>query len=103
MHCIIFTTCPNKKVANNIIDTLLKKKLIACANVLPGVKSKYLWKGKIKSSTEVLMIIKTKSKLFNAVKKEIKSLHSYKVPEIVCVKIDKGSKDYLKWVKDVTR
>ncbi len=101
-YCIIFVTCPNKKAANKIVGTLLKKKLIACANVLSGVKSKYRWKGKIKSSSEVLIIMKTKSKLFNAVKKEIKSLHSYKVPEIICVKIDKGLKNYLKWIKDVT-
>lgn len=103
MYCMIFVTCPSKKVANTVVDALLKKKLIACANVLPGVKSKYWWKGKIESSAEVLIIMKTKSKLFDAAQKEIKALHPYDVPEIVCVKVDKGSKDYLKWIKDVTK
>lgn len=103
MYCMIFVTCPNKKVANKIADTLLRKKLIACANILPNVKSKYWWKEKVEKSTEVLVVMKTKSKLFDDAKKEIKSLHTYSVPEIVCVKIDKGANEYLKWIKGVTK
>ena len=103
MYCVIFVTCPNKKVANKIVDSLLRKKLIACANIVAGVKSKYWWKGKIERSTEVLIIMKTKQNLFDGVKKEILASHPYDVPEIICVKIDKGSKGYLNWIKGVTK
>lgn len=103
MYCIIFMTCPDKRVANKIADVLLKKKLIACANIVPNIKSKYWWKGKIEQSAEILVMMKTKQKLFDAAKKEISALHPYDVPEIVCVKINKGSEDYLDWIKGVTR
>lgn len=103
MECMIFTTCPDKKTANKIADALLKKKLVACANILPGVTSKYWWKGKIERSREVMMIMKTRRSLFGKAKKEIQSLHLYDVPEILCVRIAEGSKDYLKWIKNVTK
>lgn len=103
MYCIIFMTCPDKRIANKITDVLLKKKLIACANIGPNIKSKYWWEGKIEQSSEILVMMKTKQKLFNAAKKEIKLLHPYDVPEILCVKINKGLKDYLDWIKSVTR
>jgi periplasmic divalent cation tolerance protein len=95
--------CPNKATANKIVDVLLKKKFIACANILPGVTSKYWWKGKIEKSDEVLVMMKTRRTLFGKVKKEIKSLHPYDVPEVICVRIAEGSKNYLKWIKDVTK
>lgn len=103
MYCVIFVTCPDKKGADKIVDALLKKKLIACANVVSNVKSKYWWKGKIESSDETLVIMKTKRRLFSATKKEIKALHPYDVPEIICMRIAEGSKDYLNWIKDVTK
>ena len=102
-NCIIFTTCPDKKTANKIADALLKKKLVACANILPGVTSKYWWKGKIEKSNEVLVIMKTRRSLFGKAKRQIEALHPYDVPEILCVRIAEGSRDYLKWIKDVTK
>jgi len=103
MYCMIFVACPSEKVADKIADTLLKKKLIACANIVPGVKSKYWWKGKIEMSGETLMMMKTKQSLFDKVEKEVRALHPYDVPEVICMKIDKGSKDYLGWVNKVTK
>lgn len=103
MFCVVFVTCPNEKCAGKIVNVLLKKRLIACANILPNVKSRYWWKGKIEKNDEVLVMMKTRQKLFDKVKKEIKVLHPYEVPEIICVKIDKGLDTYLKWIKSVTK
>lgn len=100
---MIFVTCPDRKSANKIADALLKKKLIVCANIVSNVKSKYWWKGKIESSDETMLIMKTKRKLFSTAKKEIKSLHPYDVPEIICVRIAEGSKDYLNWIGSMTK
>lgn len=102
-YCIIFTTCPNKTTANKIADALLKKRLVACANILPGITSRYWWKGKVEKSREVMVMMKTRRWLFGKVKKEIESMHPYDVPEIVCVRIAEGSKDYMEWIKDVTK
>jgi periplasmic divalent cation tolerance protein len=103
VYCIVFVTCPNDKKAEKIANVLLKKKLVACVNITPKIKSLYWWENKIEKSNEVLMIIKTKSKLFKKVEKEIKKIHPYEVPEIISIKIEKGLKKYLNWVKEVTK
>ncbi len=101
-HSFLFVTCPNHKYAEKISEILLKKKLIACANLLP-TKSKYWWKGRIEKHLEVLMILKTKTKLYSRIKNEIKRLHPYDSPEIISFKIDKGNKDYLNWISEVVK
>lgn len=100
---MVFVTCPNNKVAENIANILLKKKLAACVNIIPKIKSLYWWEGKVEKGNEILIIIKTKSELFKKVENEVKRNHPYKVPEIVSVKIDKGFKKYLNWIEEVTK
>lgn len=101
-YSVLFVTCPNLKTARKISASLLKKKLVACINILPIVKSEYWWKSKIESHSEVLMIMKTKTNLYNRIEKEVKKLHPYDVVEIISFKIDKGNKDYLDWISKVT-
>ena len=102
-YSILFVTCPDSRSARKISDSLLKKKLVACVNILPVIKSEYWWKGKIESHSEVLMITKAKTKLYDVIEKEVKKLHPYTVPEILAFKIDKGNKDYLDWISEVTK
>jgi periplasmic divalent cation tolerance protein len=103
MACLIFITCPNERIAERISESLLKKKLVACVNMVPKIKSVYWWEGKIERSRETLLLIKTKDELFNPVKKEVIKLHPYEVPEVVCVKIRKGHEKYLNWIKEATK
>jgi len=102
-YSVLFITCPNFKSAKKITRHLLKEKLVACVDILPVIKSEYWWKGKIESHPEVLMIVKTKSKLYKQIEKEVKKLHPYSVPEILAFEIDKGNNDYLNWISSVTK
>lgn len=102
-YSVFFITCPNFKSAKKITEHLLKKKLVACVNILPVIKSEYWWKDKIENHSEVLMIVKTKTNLYNQIEREVKKLHPYTVPEIISFKIDKGNKDYLNWISEVTK
>ncbi len=96
---IIFVSCASKKEARTIANELLRKRLVACANIIDGVESKFWWNGKIDKAREALVIFKTSAAKFKAVQKEVLRLHSYEVPEIIATPIIAGSKDYLKWVK----
>jgi len=104
-YSVLFITCPNFKSAKKITRQLLKEKLVACVNILPVIKSEYWWKDKIETHSEVLMIVKTKTNLYKQIEKEVKKLHPYTVPEIISFsfKIDKGNKDYLNWISEVTK
>jgi periplasmic divalent cation tolerance protein len=97
---IILVTAKDKAEAKKIADGLLTAKLIACANILDGVKSLFWWEGKIDSSEEALIVIKTKHSLFKKVEKEVKRLHSYQTPEVIALPIIEGSADYLRWIND---
>jgi len=97
---IVLVTCGSKKEAALLADALLKKKLIACANVISAVFSKFWWKGRITSARESLIIIKTRRGRFLAIEREIKRLHSYDVPEIIALPIAAGSGEYLGWIEN---
>ncbi len=95
---IIYVTFPNQKEGEKITRHLLDKKLIACVNFFP-ITSSYLWKGKIEQGNEIVGLLKSQEKNWNKIKKEIKKLHSYKIPCIIKMKID-VNEEYEKWVRE---
>ncbi len=99
---VIFVTASSEEEAQKIANGLLQKKLIACANIMSGVKSMFWWQGKIDHANEYLLILKTQRKLFPKVAKTVKSLHSYDVPEIIALPIIEGEEGYLKWLANET-
>jgi len=102
-HIIVLVTTKDKKEASQIAQGLLEAKLIACANIIEGIQSLFWWQGKIDSSQEALLILKTKKVLFKKLAARVKSLHSYKVPEIIALPITQGSNEYLQWIDSSVR
>lgn len=98
MHIVIFVTASNKKEAQKIASRLVKNKLAACVNIAQGIESLFSWEGKIQKAKESLLIIKSTRAKFPRIVKLIKSLHSYKVPEIIALPIIAGDKPYLGWI-----
>ena len=97
---IIKTTTDSHKTMKLIANTLLNKKLAACVNMIPRMRSKYIVDGRITESREVILLIKTTKKLENKVYKTIKDLHNYEIPEISTIKTSKVDEDYENWLKD---
>ena len=97
---IIKTTTDSHKTMKLIANTLLNKKLAACVNMIPRMRSKYVVDGRITESREVILLIKTTEKLENKVYKTIKDLHNYEIPEISTIQTSKVDKDYENWLKD---
>ncbi len=95
---IVFVTCESKQQAESIAQTVVTGKLAACVNVLPGVRSCYIWDRKLTWSDEVLMLIKTTRGRFDQLQDRIKAMHSYSVPEIVGVTIEDAFQKYLDWI-----
>ena len=97
-YIIVLVTAKDKKEASKIAQSLLEAKLIACANIIDGVESLFWWQGKIDSSKEALLVLKTKKILFKKLSAKVKSLHSYQTPEIIALPIVDGSAEYLNWI-----
>jgi periplasmic divalent cation tolerance protein len=95
---VVLSTCGSAEEAAKIARALVEKKLAACVNVMPAVRSFYRWKDVIEDELESLLVIKSSRALFNDLRVEIEKLHSYEVPEVIAVPIVDGSEGYLEWL-----
>ena len=101
-HCMVLTAFSNESDANKVINAVLENELAACAQVL-NIHSHYTWKGKVCHEPEVLVLFKTQWQLYDLLESKIKEIHSYEIPEIIAVDIEKGLSDYLNWIVEVTK
>jgi periplasmic divalent cation tolerance protein len=101
-YIIVFVTAASEEEAALIGKALVGERLAACVNILPSIRSIYRWQSRIEDSQEVLLIIKTKSILFENLKKRVKELHSYSVPEIIALPLVDGDEQYLSWLSQET-
>ena len=97
-YCAIFVTAGSRPEARRIARALLERRLVACANIIPGVESHYWWEGKVDHAREWLLVMKTRRDQFRAVELAVKQLHSYQVPEIIALPLIAGQADYLRWM-----
>jgi periplasmic divalent cation tolerance protein len=95
---IILTTASSEEEAEKIARTLVDRRLAACVNIVPQITSIYRWQGAIEEAREWLLIVKTTAVAFVQVRETIAELHSYEVPECVCLTIEDGSPSYLAWI-----
>jgi periplasmic divalent cation tolerance protein len=97
-YIIVIVTTANKQEAENIAQQLLKKRLIACANITGPVSSLFHWSGKLEKAAEYLIFMKSRKDLFDKLAETVKALHSYEVPEILALPVVDGYKPYLAWL-----
>ena len=99
-HCIIYITAGSKEEADKLSRGLVKEKLAFCVNTVPGIQSTYQWEGKIHVDDEILLIVKTRQDRYEALEQWVKQNHSYDVPEIISLPIQKGLPEYLQAIDD---
>ena len=99
---IVFMTAANEDEAHRIANTLVEKKLAACVNIIPAVRSIYRWEGRIEDDRESFLIAKTRKTNVEKLMREVKKIHSYKVPEIISLPIESGNEEYLAWLEENT-
>lgn len=97
---VIMVTAASRRECRKIARHLVEAKLAACVNITQGVESVYHWEGKVADEKEFVMLIKSTRELFPEIKAAIAKLHSYHTPEIICLPIIDGSRNYLQWVAD---
>jgi periplasmic divalent cation tolerance protein len=94
----VYTTFPSIVEAEVTGRALVERRLCACVNILPGMVSLYRWQGAIERGDEVVMIIKTRASLTEAVRAAVKQMHSYTTPAILVIPIDQVDPDYNAWI-----
>lgn len=99
---IVLSTIDDAERAADIAETLVNERLAACVNIIPEVTSVYKWKGRLERSSELLLVIKTRQELMEALSRRLAALHPYDLPEIIATKVEGGSSTYLNWVIEQT-
>ncbi|KTF91989.1 hypothetical protein cypCar_00032071, partial [Cyprinus carpio] len=85
-HSVLLVNCPTEQTARDI------GRYCTCIQ--------YYWKGEIRDTSEILLLVRTKSSLVQRIVAYIKAVHPYDIPEIISFPIDDGSQHYLKWMED---
>ena len=94
----VYTTYPSIVEAERAGRALVERRLCACVNIVPGMVSHYWWQGAIERGEEVVMIIKTRASLAEAVGAAVKDMHSYSTPAILVIPIESVDPDYHAWI-----
>lgn len=97
---VVLVTCPDRAVAKRLAEALVRRRLAACVNIVPGIQSVFRWKGKVERASEVLLLIKTPAKAFQRLRQAIATLHPYDVPEIIALPVKAGHPAYLAWIAE---
>ncbi len=99
----VYLTAPDEATAARLARKLLEARLIACANLLPQIRSWYRWEGDVQEDAEVALLCKTRADLVPELERTVATLHPYDVPCVVTWPIAGGHEPYLDWVRDETR
>ena len=102
-NSFFYITAPSMEVSEEIAEKLVDKKLAACVNIIPKIKSFFYWEGKAQSEEEVLVLGKTKTSLITDLEEEVKEIHPDEVPCIISWEIDAGHEPFMQWIADETR
>jgi len=98
MVLVVLCTFPDADTAVSVTRTLVEEKLVACGNIVPGVRSIFAWEGKIEDNAEVLVVFKTDPPAYARLEKRLLKLHPYDTPEILAFEAGAAAKAYAAWV-----
>ncbi len=94
----VYTTFPSLVEAERAGRSLVERRLCACVNILPAMISYYWWQGAIERGDEVVMLVKTRATLADAVRIAVKEMHSYTTPAVLVIPIESVDPDYAAWI-----
>lgn len=97
---LVLVTVPDLETGRRLARAALEARLIACANLIPGLESHYWWQEKLESSGEVLLLLKTTANRLAALEALVIKEHPYDTPEFIVLKIAAGNARYLRWLTE---
>ncbi|NXD39751.1 CUTA protein, partial [Copsychus sechellarum] len=99
-HSMAFIACLSEPTARDIARAIMDKKLAACVNILPKSSALYFWKGELEESTEILLLVKTRTSKIEELSNYVRSIHPFEIPEIISLPIEQGNPLYLRWIAE---
>lgn len=97
-----YVTCPSVEEALALARRLVEERLVACGNVLPGMRSVYRWQGEVQEADEAVLVLKTRAELAEQVTQRVVALHGYDCPCVAVLPVAGGNPAYLDWIAEET-
>ena len=97
---VVLSTAGSEEEGARLANSLVERKLCACVNLVPGVRSFYRWEGAVQDDAEVLLIMKTTREKLQALTDHLTEIHGYEVPEVLAITLEEGSASYLEWLAE---
>lgn len=97
---IVLTTAPDRALANELADKIVREKLAACVQILPQMTSVYFWDDEVQRDEEHLLLIKTSAEIFPTLEAFIQENHTYDTPEIIGVESTLVTPKYREWLEN---
>jgi periplasmic divalent cation tolerance protein len=95
---LVLTTVSSADDARTLVRSLVDDRLVACGTVLPGAQSIYRWQGAVTEEAEVVVLLKTDARRWDALSAAVNARHPYDVPELLAVPVERGLDAYLTWL-----
>ena len=96
---IVLTTIDSADSAQQIASALVDRKLAACVQI-SRIDSVYAWQGEVQRDPEWRLLVKTTAERYADVESAIRDLHTYDLPAVVAVPVERGYEPFLDWVAD---
>ncbi|MFP4475451.1 MAG: divalent-cation tolerance protein CutA [Desulfatibacillaceae bacterium] len=100
---MVYMTAGGMEEGRELAAHLVKQRLCACVNILPGMESFYWWDNDVQNEQEVVLIAKTRASLVPELIEAVRDVHSYECPCVVTIPITGGHKDFLDWIGEQTK
>ncbi len=101
-YIVVLTTLGSAEDAHAFVRALVDRRVVACGTIIPGARSIYRWEGKVADEAEAIVLLKTRRERWADLEDAARSLHPYKVPELLALAVDDGLPAYLDWVTGET-
>lgn len=97
---VVLVTTPDEASAESLVRSLVEEGVVACGNIVSGVRSIYRWQGRVENSTEALVVFKTTAEGAARLARRVPALHPYDVPEVLVLPVEGGHRPYLDWIEE---
>ena len=99
-NCLVYVTVKDKDEGLFIAQKVVEKRLAACANLYPQIKSIFNYQNQTQTQDEAVLILKTAAQAYDKLEKFIIEIHSYDEPCVLKLPIEGGAADFMSWIKN---
>jgi|GraSoiStandDraft_4_1057263.scaffolds.fasta_scaffold257657_2 periplasmic divalent cation tolerance protein len=102
LFLLVVTTVASRDEARTLARSVVERGLAACAQI-SAIESYYAWQGAVENDAEFRVLFKVAAASYDAAELAIRQLHSYELPAIHAIPVERAWEPYRAWVESNSR